>query len=70
MEIEFDENGVFELKIGCNKLVFEKRDDGCVSITMPYFYNETTQQLSGLVNNVLCVSGTDEMKREFMNKSH
>jgi hypothetical protein len=66
MKIEFDENGIFELEINCSSsLIFTKKDDGCISIKMPKFYNETTQELSkGLVYHVLTISGTDEQFEE------
>lgn len=63
MKIEFNKDGVFELEINySSRLIFTKKEDGCIAIKMPKFYNETTSELSkGAVNHILSIAGTDEM---------
>jgi|VirMetMinimDraft_7_1064189.scaffolds.fasta_scaffold191891_2 hypothetical protein len=68
MKIKFNKKGVFELYINnMSSLIFTKKDDGTIAITMPCYYNETTKLLSGFtVHHVLSISGTDEQIKEQM----
>ncbi len=70
MKIKFNKKGIFKLYINnTSSLIFAKKDNGTIAITMPCYYNETTESLSGFsVHHVLNISGTDEQIKEQMDK--
>lgn len=71
MKIKFNKKGVFKLEINSlSSLIFTKKDNGTIAITMPCYYNETTKLLSGFsVRHVLSISGTYEQIKEQMEKT-